>query len=203
MNVLVSTPTGLLVGYCILALLAALAGGALPTLFKLTHPRLQIAVSFVAGLMLGLALLGLLPHAIGEIHSASSDTGWLLGGFLLMFFLQRFLPFHHHDVSEGSPVEPCGHPHSLAERSARGLTWMGLAVGLSLHSLFDGLAMAAAVVTDSHGTGSVLGLEHFKLNYSRFYFGKDHAGNFTEENEGNEERLVFPDSKLRFLRYLL
>jgi hypothetical protein len=46
-------------------------------------------------------------------------------------------------------------------------------------------------------------LEHFKLNYSRFYFGKDHAGNFTEENEGNEERLVFPDSKLRFLRYLL
>jgi zinc and cadmium transporter len=158
MNSLFSSPTGLLVGYSLLAFLAALAGGALPTLFKLTHARLQIAISFVAGLMLGLALLGLLPHAIGEMHSAQLATRWLLGGFLLMFFLQRFLPFHHHDVAEGSPVEPCGHAHSLAERSARGLSWMGVALGLSLHSIFDGLAMAAAVAADAHNHGGALGL---------------------------------------------
>ncbi len=158
MNSLFSSPTLVLVGYCILALFAALAGGALPTLFKLTHARLQIAISFVAGLMLGLSLLGLLPHAMGELHSAHLATGWLLGGFLLMFFLQRFLPFHHHDVTEGSPVEPCGHPHSLAERSARSLSWMGVAIGLSLHSIFDGLALAAAVASDTHGHGGALGL---------------------------------------------
>ena len=158
MNSILSSPTGLLVCYSLLAFLAALAGGALPSLFKLTHARLQIAISLVAGLMLGLSLLGLLPHAIGEMHSAQLATGWLLGGFLLMFFLQRFLPFHHHDVAEGSPVEPCGHAHSLAERSARGLSWMGVAIGLSLHSIFDGLAMAAAVAADAHKHGGALGL---------------------------------------------
>jgi len=158
MNVSSFSPTALLCGYCLLALLAALAGGALPALFKLTHTRLQAAVSFVAGLMLGLSMLGLLPHAIGELNSVLHATQWLLAGFLVMFFLQRFLPFHHHDVSEGSPIEPCGHTHSLAERSARRLSWMGVALGLSLHSVFDGLAMAAAVASGAHGHGGALGL---------------------------------------------
>jgi len=156
-SILVS-PTSLLVFYCLLALAAALAGGALPTLLRLTHTGLQSAVSYVAGLMLGLAVLGMLPHAMAELPSASQATGWLLAGFTIMFFLQRFLPFHHHDVTEGSPNEPCGHPHSLAERSARTLSWMGVAVGLSLHSIFDGLAMAAAVASAAHGHGEALGL---------------------------------------------
>ena len=158
MNPPLSSPTALLVVYCLLALFAALGGGVLPTLIHLTHTRLQIAVSFVGGLMLGLSLLGMLPHALHQAGSPQSALGWLLGGFLLMFFLQRFLPFHHHDVAEGSPVEPCGHAHSLAERSARSLSWMGVALGLSLHSIFDGLAMAAAVASDAHHLGGALGL---------------------------------------------
>jgi zinc and cadmium transporter len=158
MNFLIQSPTALLVSYCLLALLAALAGGALPSLFKLTHTRLQVAVSFVAGLMLGLSVLGLLPHATHELGSVQRVTAWLLGGFLAMFFLQRFLPFHHHDVAEGSPVEPCGHTHSLAERSARSLSWVGVALGLSLHSIFDGLAMAATVASGEQGQGALLGV---------------------------------------------
>jgi zinc and cadmium transporter len=158
MNPLNASPTVLLVVYCVLALLAALAGGALPLLFKLTHTRLQLAVSFVGGLMLGLALLGMLPHALHQVASPHQTVAWLLGGFLLMFFLQRFLPFHHHDVTEGSPVEPCGHSHSLAERSARSLSWMGVALGLSLHSVFDGLAIAAGVVAADRTGSGALGL---------------------------------------------
>jgi zinc and cadmium transporter len=158
MNSPTASPALVLAVYCVLALFAALAGGALPNLVRLTHTRLQLAVSFVAGLMLGLAVVGLLPHAAHELGSVQEAMGWLLGGFLVMFFLQRFLPFHHHDVSEGSPVEPCGHLHSLAERSARGLSWMGVALGLSLHSIFDGLAIAAAVTSDAHGHGRALGL---------------------------------------------
>jgi zinc and cadmium transporter len=144
---------------CLLALLAAMAGGVLPALIRLTHTRLQIAVSFVAGLMLGLALLGLLPHASHELHSTQYAAAWVLGGFLVLFLLQRFLPFHHHDVAVDSPMEPCGHTHSLAERSARQLSWIGVAVGLSLHSIFDGLAMAAAVATADidHGSGLATG----------------------------------------------
>lgn len=147
-----------LAGYSALAFLAALGGGVLPSLLKLTHTRLQVAVSYVAGLMLGLALLGLLPHAIEEFHAVQPALVWMLLGFLTMFFLQRYLPFHHHDVSEGSPLEPCGHAHSLADRSARRLSWMGVAVGLSVHSLFDGLAMAAAVVSGDPEHGGALGL---------------------------------------------
>lgn len=152
-------PTALLLGYCLLALLAALIGGMMPSLIKLTHTRLQFAVSLVAGLMLGLSVLGLLPHATHELGSVHQSTSWLLAGFLVMFLLQRFAPFHHHDVPEGSPPEPCGHTHSLAERSARGLSWIGLAFGLSLHSVFDGLAMAAAVTADAQTPrGGALGL---------------------------------------------
>ena len=75
-----------------------------------------------------------------------------------MFLLQRFLPFHHHDVAEGTPVEPCGHTHSLAERGARRLSWAGVALGLSLHSIFDGLAMAAAVAAGHQTHSGALGL---------------------------------------------
>jgi zinc and cadmium transporter len=144
--------------YCLLAFAAALAGGALPSLFKLTHPRLQMAISFVAGLMLGLAVLGLWPHGVHILGSAERGAVWLLVGFLALFFLQRFLPFHHHDVEEGSPLEPCGHAHSLAERSARTLSWLGVALGLSLHSIFDGVAMAAAVASGAGNHGGALGL---------------------------------------------
>ena len=47
MNALDTSPTMLLGIYCALVLLAALVGGVLPSLFHLTHTRLQIAVSFV------------------------------------------------------------------------------------------------------------------------------------------------------------
>lgn len=150
--------TSLLVVYCVLAFFMALAGGALPVMLRLTHTRLQMAVSFVAGLMLGLALVGLLPHAIEQLGSVHQTLLWLLGGFVVMFLLQRFLPFHHHDVVEGNPLEPCGHTHSLAERSARSLNWVGVAIGLSLHSLVDGLAMAAAVVAGAEVKAETLGL---------------------------------------------
>jgi zinc and cadmium transporter len=158
MHPLLQSPELILTGYCLLAFLAAWFGGELPALVKLTHTRLQLAVSFVAGLMLGLSFLGLLPHAIAALPSAGEALRWALAGFLALFLLQRFLPFHHHDVADGSPLEPCGHPHSLAERSARNLSWIGVAVGLSLHSVFDGLAMAAATATGAQGHVGMLGL---------------------------------------------
>jgi zinc and cadmium transporter len=158
MNTHPGSPLFLLASYCLVVFAASLAGGWLPTLLRLTHVRLQLAVSFVGGLMLGLALLGLLPHAIEESGSASRGAAALLAGFLLMFLLQRFLPFHHHDVTEGNPLEPCGHTHSLAERSARNLSWAGVALGLSLHSVFDGLAIATAVMAGAKAHSGALGL---------------------------------------------
>ena len=136
-------------------------------LVHLTHTRLQTAISFVAGLMLGMALLHLIPHAIEHSHSVDDTVQWVLGGFLVMFFLQRFFHFHHHDLPEDDPedcchdhAEPHQHDHSqtLAEKSSRQLSWAGTALGLSLHSLLDGLALAAAVLAEANGQGGLVGL---------------------------------------------
>jgi zinc and cadmium transporter len=182
----------LLAIYCVFVLLASLAGGWLPFIIRLTHTRLQVAISLVAGLMLGIALLHFLPDAAEHLGSLDRTVAWMLGGFLAMFFLQRFFHFHHHDLPEGDPEDCCNkevaaeihepahlhdhdhghdhehddhhhdhddevehahHAHTLAEKSAQQLSWVGTALGLTLHSLLDGLAMAAAFEATSRGQG--------------------------------------------------
>src|ERR1700749_170639 len=101
----------LLVIYCVFVLFASLAGGWLPIVVRLTHTRLQIAISLVAGLMLGIALLHFLPDANEQLGSLDRTVEWMLGGFLTMFFLQRFFHFHHHDLPEGDPEDCCHDEH--------------------------------------------------------------------------------------------
>ncbi|HVU28174.1 MAG TPA: ZIP family metal transporter [Verrucomicrobiae bacterium] len=164
------SPDWLLTIYCVLVLFASLAGGWLLLFIHLTHTRLQIAVSFVAGLMLGIALLHFLPDADEQLHSLDKTAAWMLGGFLAMFFVQRFFHFHHHDLPEGDPEDCCEHDHShehhhddehahtLADKSAKQLSWVGTALGLTFHSLLDGLALAAAVVAGTQGNAKLAGL---------------------------------------------
>jgi zinc and cadmium transporter len=157
----------LLTVYCLLVLLASLAGGWLLLVIRPTHARLQIATSLVAGLMLGIALLHFLPDAAGQLHSIDRTAAWVLGGFLAMFFLQRFFHFHHHDSPEGDPDDGChghdeagepNHARALADKSAQQLSWVGTAMGLTLHSLLDGLALAAAVTAGTLEHAPLAGL---------------------------------------------
>ena len=62
----VLSPVWLLTIYCALVLLASLAGGWVLLVIRPTHTRLQLATSFVAGLMLGIALLHFLPLPQGQ-----------------------------------------------------------------------------------------------------------------------------------------
>jgi len=163
---------GLLTIYCALVLVASLAGGWVLLIIRPTHTRLQMAISFVAGLMLGIALLHFLPDANEQLHSLDRTAAWMLGGFLVMFFLQRFFHFHHHDSAEGDPEDcdhehaapdshdhdPAHHAHTLADKSAQQLSWVGTALGLTLHSLLDGLALAASVEAGAHGHVKLAGL---------------------------------------------
>jgi len=176
----------LLLVYCICVVVASLAGGALPGLVRLTHRRTQLVMSFVGGLMLGVALLHLFPHSLAELgdvaHAADYSAGWALGGLLLMFLLIRVFHVHAHehgDTSDVAPEQhahehhhnddgPCdhehhapGHDHDEHDDNGHGHThafsWIGLAFGLSLHTLIDGLALGAAVAAESHGeTGFML-----------------------------------------------
>lgn len=155
----------LLIYYCALILVASILGGMIPVWFKLTHRWMEIAVSFVAGVMLGVGVLHMLPHAVSEAAAAGGSVtnvaAWLLVGMLAMFFIERFFCYHHHEVpGEAAHDHECGHHHShhdVAVELAHGhsghdLSWSGAALGLALHSVLNGVALAAAVQHSASGS---------------------------------------------------
>lgn len=170
----------LLAGYSVLVLVASLLGGWVPLVVRLTHRRMQLAGSLVAGVMLGIGVLHMLPHAAAATGSFDRVAAWMLAGILAMFFVQRFFEFHHHDVddepddrSEIHSGHPHGHEHcSVGSHAAvdletsgqgtGGRGWIGAATGLMLHGMTDGLALAAAVETESRtGIGPWAGIATF------------------------------------------
>jgi zinc and cadmium transporter len=145
----------LLAIYCASIVAFSLLGGMLPHFFRLTHFRLQMAMSLVGGAMLGVGVLSMLPHAI-EAWEGESDwpAVWLLAGFLLMFFVERVFHFHHHDAPdqadgdcahEHHEGEAHHHHHDHAQEQPRRLTWGAALVGLVVHSTLDGMALAASM----------------------------------------------------------
>ncbi len=162
--------------YCVLIVAASLLGGWLPSLIALTHARMQVMMSAVGGLMLGIALFHLFPHSVEILGPERMDVAsvGMMAGLVTMFFLLRTFHFHHHDPHERGPLhaaDPHGchseggdHPHHHAEAgggdgpAALGsagrstgpheLSWLGVFLGLGLHTLIDGLALAASVQSD-------------------------------------------------------
>lgn len=160
-------PNGWLIIYCVVIVGASLLGGAVPAFVGLSHRRLQFGLSFVSGVMLGVALFHMIPHAIMARPAAGADShDWLdpimvavVLGFLAMFFLQRFAHYHQHELPQPACDSPehghAGHHHPPATNVGK-LTWTGAAVGLGLHSLLEGVALAASVaavmeIDDGHG----------------------------------------------------
>lgn len=167
--------------YCLGIVGASLLGGYIPHLVRLTHTRMQTALSFVAGAMLGVGVLHLVPHSFILVGSIDRTMWFVLAGFLLMFFIERAFHFHHHDAP-GDPAEPeapahaCDHEHhhahdhdhahgpghghenahshgdSHGHDHAHGATsqigWGPALFGLGLHSLLDGVALAAGVAAE-------------------------------------------------------
>lgn len=89
----------LLAVYCALIMLASMLGGWLPKLVRLTHLRTQLLISFVAGLMLSIATVQLLPHSIEQLGSASWTGMAVLLGILAMFIMLRAFHVHPHVTS--------------------------------------------------------------------------------------------------------
>ncbi|MDA0321201.1 MAG: ZIP family metal transporter [Verrucomicrobia bacterium] len=133
--------------YCLLIVLASMFGGWIPSRVRLTHLRMQIIMSLVAGLMLGVALLHLLPEAARRLPSHQSAAGWTLIGLLATFFLIRTFHFHVHGPAERADDTEHDHHHDDSHDHAHGhqLSWLGLAIGLSVHTLMDGVALGASV----------------------------------------------------------
>ena len=137
--------------YCLAILAVSVVGGMIPQWFRLTHRGMQMAVSLVAGVMLGVGLLDMLPHALEQAGYENADAValWTLGGLLTMFFLERFFCFHHHDVEtepDGTLHEHDDHPDCTRhDHHGHDLSWSGAALGLTVHSIIAGVALAASV----------------------------------------------------------
>ena len=146
-----SDPPTLLWFYASAIVAASLLGGWLPAWVRMTHTRTQLVMSFVAGLMLGVAVYHLLPHSLLQLEAASPGSGstgpavaidraawWIMLGMVVMLLLLRLFHFHKHEHSPGA------HP----------LSWLGMALGLGLHTLIDGVALGAALRSDVGHTGA-------------------------------------------------
>jgi zinc and cadmium transporter len=133
----------LLAVYCLLIAAASLLGGWLPNLIRLDHRHTQMVLSLVSGVMLGDALLHLIPHAIDMLDDEKTAMVTTLTGLLFMFFMIRTFHFHYHDSTEED--HDCDHEQHQHEIRREDISWMGLAVGFSVHTVIDGMALAAAV----------------------------------------------------------
>lgn len=153
-----ASPALLLFLYCIAIACFSLVGGLLPNWVRMTHTRTQLVMSLVSGLMLGVAFYHLLPHSMAllpEPRAADTAVWWLMIGLVAMLLLLRMFHFHQHDFSseEGAHRD---HHHSHEEPAVHSLSWVGIALGLALHTLIDGVALGAVMLGDM--TGGAAGL---------------------------------------------
>ncbi|NQX87682.1 MAG: ZIP family metal transporter [Halioglobus sp.] len=137
--------TPLLLLYCLAIAAFSLIGGLLPGWIRMTHTTMQVIMSLVSGLMLGVAFYHLLPHSaalLGGLQGVDNTVWWLMIGLITMLLLLRVFHFHEHDFSS----EALQYDRDAGyQGKVHGLSWVGIAFGLGLHTLIDGVALGAAM----------------------------------------------------------
>jgi zinc and cadmium transporter len=162
-------PTVLLVLYCVAIAGFSLVGGLLPNWVKMTHTRTQVAMSLVSGLMLGVAFYHLLPHSVamlGGPGAADTAVQWLMFGLITMLLLLRLFHFHQHDFSHEEEGLHDHHAHLAHGDShiapVHSMSWLGIALGLGVHTLIDGIALGAVMQGQSaEGSSGLVGVGVF------------------------------------------
>lgn len=104
---------------------------------------LTFLVSFATGVLLGVAFIHLLPHALHDAspHGSNAIMVTVLLGIFVFFILEKALIWRHahhhgHDVSS----------EHRGDQSAGSL----IVVGDTFHNFIDGILLTAAFVTDVH-----------------------------------------------------
>lgn len=136
------TPVAQVALFSLLIVLGAVAG-ALVALQVRRDGQLTTFLSFAAGIMFGAAFFHMLPEAFEG--SAFWTFALVPMGFVALFLLERYVLVHACEEPPDCPE----HSHGHGEGSTMGLAAF---LGMSVHTLFDGVALGSA---SKEGVGMV------------------------------------------------
>lgn len=124
---------GELAVYSVVIVLGAVGGAILP--LRAQSGGGITFLAFAAGVMFGAAFFHMLPEAY---HGAQYRVFWMApAGFITLFLLERYVLVHACE----EPPDCQEHAHA----SAMGLTAF---LGMSAHTLFDGVALGSAILEE-------------------------------------------------------
>ena len=149
----------LLLAYSAAIFAVSLLGGKLSAIVTMTHTRTQLVMSFVAGFLLGVAMYHLLLHSLEDIpgpHAGEIAVGCAVLGVIMIIVLLRIFRFHHHEFDQEAVQETSHqgrhehqnhhehHEHQDAiDVNPRSV--FGVATGLGLHTITEGIALGASM----------------------------------------------------------
>jgi ZIP family zinc transporter len=116
-----------------LAFSLAIAGGAISSLFAVSHERLCRLISFAAGTLLGVTLFSIIPETYESMHVWQLSVA-LISGYLLFLLISRYV-FHVCPACAASHFDEAA-THRFSEIAT------AMVIALALHSTMDGLALA-------------------------------------------------------------
>jgi zinc transporter ZupT len=127
--------TLVIIGYGLAAAMANFLGGFLVTSRRLGHTALRYLIALGAGFMLAVVFINIIPETIEHLWQGKAliPMMWVLGGYLLIQFVEHTVAPHFH-FGEETHEEAM-----LAQHAATA----GLSA-LMVHTFFDGVSIAVA-----------------------------------------------------------
>jgi len=111
---------------------------------KYQKALIPILIAFATGVLLTVALLGLIPEAVEQVGEPHLVMPFVLGGILFFFVMEKIVIWRN-----------CRNKECEVHSHASGPI---ILIGDSLHNLTDGIVIAAAFLTESFGLGIVAGV---------------------------------------------